>query len=103
MRNRGSQRIIAPHARRGTSWIQGKRLGVSFAMTELLKKAFREASKLSPDRQNSFAAFVLAELDSEARWEEAFSRSRDLLEKLAREALAEDEAGNTQLLVPEEL
>jgi len=72
-------------------------------MTELLKKAFREASKLSPDRQDSFAGFLLAELDSEARWEEAFSSSANLLEKLADDALAEDDAGETELLVPEEL
>jgi len=72
-------------------------------MTELLKKAFREASKLPPDRQDSFAGFLLAELDSEARWDEAFSSSADLLEKLADEALAEDDAGETELLVPEEL
>jgi len=47
-------------------------------MTELLKKAFREASKLSPDRQNSFAGFLLAELESEARWDEAFAKSPGL-------------------------
>ena len=72
-------------------------------MTNLLKKAFREASKLPPARQDALAALVLAELESEARWDEAFARSPELLEKLAGEALAEDDAGKTELLVPEEL
>jgi hypothetical protein len=72
-------------------------------MTEKLKKAFRAASKLPPDRQDSFADFILAELESEARWDESFARSPELLEKLAAEALAEDDAGETELLIPEEL
>lgn len=72
-------------------------------MTELLEKAFRKASELPPARQDSFAEFLLAELESEARWDEAFARSPELLEKLAAEALAEDDAGDTELLIPEEL
>ena len=72
-------------------------------MTELLKQAFREASKLPPDRQDSFAGFLLAELESEARWDEAFAQRPELLERMAAEALAEDDAGETELLIPEEL
>ena len=72
-------------------------------MTELLKRAFREASKLPPEQQNSFAEFILAELESDARWDEAFARSPELLARLAAEALAEDDAGQTELLIPEEL
>ena len=72
-------------------------------MTKLLKKAFREASKLSPEQQDSFAEFILGELESEARWDDAFARSPELLERLAAEALAEDDAGKTEPLIPEEL
>ena len=72
-------------------------------MTELLKRAFREASKLSPEQQDSFAEFILEELESEARWDDAFARSPELLERLAAEALAEDDAGKTEPLIPEEL
>lgn len=72
-------------------------------MTELLKKAFREASKLSPEQQDSFAEFILGELESEVRWDDAFARSPELLERLAAEALAEDDAGKTEPLIPEEL
>ena len=38
-----------------------------------------------------------------AGWDEAFAKSPELLEKLAAEALAEDDAGETELLIPEEL
>jgi hypothetical protein len=72
-------------------------------MTELMKRAFREATKLPPDRQDSFAAFLLVELESETRWDEAFARSPELLEKLAADALAEDDAGATVDLLPEGL
>lgn len=72
-------------------------------MTELLKRAFREVSKLPPEEQDSFAEFILGELESEARWDDAFARSPDLLERLAAEALAEDDAGKTEPLIPEEL
>jgi hypothetical protein len=72
-------------------------------MTELLKRAFREVSKLPPEQQDSFAEFILAELESEVRWDEVFARSPELLEKLAAEALAEDDAGKTEPLIPEEL
>jgi hypothetical protein len=76
---------------------------VLLEMTELMKKAIRAVRKLPPDRQDSFAAFLLAELESESLWEKAFAKSPDLLEKLAAEALAEDDAGDTELLIPEEL
>jgi hypothetical protein len=35
------------------------------------------------------AAWILEELASERRWQEAFARSADVLERLADEALAE--------------
>ena len=65
------------------------------AMTKLLEKAFREASKLSESEQNAFAERLLAELRSEARWEKAFAGSQDVLEALADEALNEKRRGKT--------
>jgi len=44
-------------------------------MTELLKKAFQEASKLPPKEQDAFAALVLAEIEAEGRWFQAISES----------------------------
>ena len=72
-------------------------------MTNLLKKAFEKASELSPKEQDAFAELLLAELESEARWADAFERSQDALAKLADEALAEFRAGETEILDPEDL
>ena len=43
-------------------------------MTELLQQAFSKASELPDSQQDEFARFLLAELDSERRWDEMFSR-----------------------------
>lgn len=72
-------------------------------MTELLEKAFREAAKLSPEEQDALASLVLAELESERRWDERFEGSQDLLGELADQALRDDDAGRTEDLVPDEL
>ena len=65
-------------------------------MTELLKKAFSEASKLPEKDQDAIAEIILAELASEERWNDLFSKSQDLLAELVQEALAEHRAGKTQ-------
>ena len=57
-------------------------------MTEL-ERAFAEASKLPPQEQAALAAWILQELASERRWEQAFAESADTLAELADEALAE--------------
>ena len=65
-------------------------------MTNLLEKAFSEASKLSEQDQNTIAEIVLAELASEERWNGLFAKSQDVLADLAAEALEEHKAGKTK-------
>ena len=65
-------------------------------MTDLLQKAFEEASKLSPEEQDAFAKIFLAELESERRWDELFAKSQDMLEAMAKEATREFEQGKTK-------
>jgi hypothetical protein len=72
-------------------------------MTDILQQAFEKASRLPPHEQNAVGAWLLAELDSEQRWDELFSRSPELLAKLAAEAIAEDDAGLTLPLDPDAL
>lgn len=69
-------------------------------MSELLEEAFRNASVLPPDPQNSLAQRLLAGLASDFRWDEAFARSSDRLPSLAEEALAEHRRGATRELDP---
>lgn len=72
-------------------------------MTDLLEKAFKEASKLSPDEQDELAAVILADIESERRWQQLWSKSQESLSKLAKEALSDDETGETESLGPGEL
>lgn len=65
-------------------------------MTELLEKAFAEASKLPLDEQDALAALLLEELASEQRWAQAFAKSSDKLSNLADEAIAKFKQGKTQ-------
>ena len=67
-------------------------------MTELLKKAFEEASKLDDQDQNAFAELMLDELASERRWVEAFRNSQKQLERLADAAEKEFDEGKTRPL-----
>lgn len=72
-------------------------------MTEQLAQAFAEAERLPDEDQNSLAAWILAEIQSERHWDEAFERSGDQLAALAEAALREHEAGETEELDPERL
>jgi hypothetical protein len=65
-------------------------------MTQLLERAFAAAAKLPDTEQDAVASLLLAELESEHRWAEAFAKSQDQLSALADEALRELEAGETQ-------
>jgi len=65
-------------------------------MTKLLKEVLGKISKLSPERQDAFAALLLAEMEDEARWDKSFTESQDALEKLADEALEEHKRGETR-------
>ena len=64
-------------------------------MTQLLERAFTEASRLPENEQDAVASFLLAELDSERRWAHSFASSQDQLAGLADEALREFAAGET--------
>jgi hypothetical protein len=72
-------------------------------MTELLEHAITKLKSLSESEQNEIASIILDELEDEQRWDELFSRSPDVLAKLAASAMAEYHAGKTQELDPETL
>jgi hypothetical protein len=70
-------------------------------MTELLKRAFSEASRLPEGDQDLFGKWMLAELAAEKRWEHSFTRSQDLLAKLGHQALNEHRKDRSKPLDPE--
>jgi hypothetical protein len=67
-------------------------------MTELLEKAFAEASKLPQEAQDMLAEMLLVDLAAEEKWDETFANSQDKLARLANEALAEYRDGKTKKL-----
>ena len=67
-------------------------------MTEMLDKAFRQASNLPQPEQDELAAFILAELADDRRWSKALSSSTAQLAELGGEARREHEAGETREL-----
>ncbi len=72
-------------------------------MSKLLDRAFEEASKLPESEQEALAQWLLAELESERRWEEALAQSEDKLSELAEEALTEYRRGKAEDFDPDEL
>ena len=72
-------------------------------MGKLLEKVVAEAKKLPEQEQEAFAAWALAELQSEKRWDDLFARSQDLLARMAADAKRDHHAGRTQPLDPKKL
>ena len=61
-----------------------------------MKKAFDAASLLPAERQDAIAELVLAEIEDDKRWEEAFANSQDKLADMAAKAIAEHKEGKTK-------
>lgn len=72
-------------------------------MTELLRKAFEEASKLPAQEQDALASVLLDEIEGEQKWDATLAETQDELTGLADAALAEHRAGKTETLDPEKL
>lgn len=50
---------------------------------------------LPPDEQDRIASQILADLADEQAWTERFAQKRDIIRRMAKEALDEDERGGT--------
>ncbi len=72
-------------------------------MGKLFELVVAEASRLPEEEQEAFAAAMLAELQSDRRWDDLFSRSQDLLVQMAEEARQEYRAGLMEPIDPEKL
>ena len=72
-------------------------------MSKLLEQAIAEAAKLPESDQEALGAWLLAEIESERRWDDLLSRPSSVLERMADEALREHAAGLTTPLDPDNL
>jgi len=65
-------------------------------MSSLMEKALEKITALSPDEQDAIASQILADLADEEPWKRRFAEKRDIIiRRMAQEALAEDERGET--------
>ncbi|MBZ5592010.1 MAG: hypothetical protein LAP39_07225 [Acidobacteriia bacterium] len=64
-------------------------------MSSLLEKALEKVTALPPDEQDAIASEILASLADEEAWKKRFAEKRDVIRRMAREALEEDEKGET--------
>lgn len=72
-------------------------------MTPLLERALDEISKLAPPDQDAIASLILAEIEDERRWDEAFAGSQKQLERLAAQVREDIRAGRIKDVAVEEL
>ena len=64
-------------------------------MSSLLEKAMDKVAELPLDEQNAIASEILASLADEEAWKKQFAAKRDVIQRMAREALEQDERGET--------
>ncbi len=64
-------------------------------MSRLLEKAVEKLVALPPDEQDAIASHILASLADEEAWKKRFSEKRDVIRRMAQEALGEDARGET--------
>ena len=64
-------------------------------MSTLLKQALEKVGSLPQDEQDAIAAQILASLEDESAWRRRFGERRDVIRRLAREAIEEDDRGET--------
>ena len=67
-------------------------------MTKLLEEAFKKAAELPETEQDTFARWLLDELESERRWDKMFAESQDVLDRLADEALEAHRRGEAKAM-----
>ena len=64
-------------------------------MSTLLEKALEKVGALPEDEQDAIASQILASLADEDAWKRRFDEKRDVIRRMAQEALLADDRGDT--------
>ena len=64
-------------------------------MSTLLEKALEKVAALPQDEQDAIASQILESIADEGAWKARFAEKREVLRRMAKEALEEDEKGET--------
>ena len=67
-------------------------------MSTLLEKAIEQLEGLPQEQQDAIADQILASLADEQAWNQGFAEKRDIILRMAQEALEEDARGETLAL-----
>ena len=67
-------------------------------MTGKLEEAIRRVESLSREEQDAIAAQIIETLDDEEAWSRSFDQKRNVMRRLAGEALDEHRRGETRPL-----
>ena len=67
-------------------------------MPSLLEQALERVGALPPDEQDAIASQVLASLADDEAWKRQLAEKRDVVRGMARQAIEEDERGETRPL-----
>ena len=64
-------------------------------MSTLFERAIEKVVALPEDEQDAIASQILASLADDEAWKTRFAEKTDVIRRMANEALAEDERGET--------
>jgi hypothetical protein len=64
-------------------------------MSALLEEALEKVAALPPDEQEAIASQILASLAEEEGWKARFAEKRDVILRMAKEAIEEDDRAET--------
>ena len=64
-------------------------------MGTLLEKALEKVATLPPEEQDAIASQILESLADDEAWKNRFAQKRDVIRRMAQEALQENERGET--------
>jgi hypothetical protein len=67
-------------------------------MSTLLERALQKVEALPVEEQDAIASQILASLADEETWKKRFVEKREVIERMALEALEEDKRGETRPL-----
>lgn len=67
-------------------------------MSTLLERALEQVAALPDDEQDAIASQILLTLADDEAWKTRLAAKRDVIRRMAREALEEDERGATRPL-----
>ena len=72
-------------------------------MVKIMERAIEKLRSLADDRQETFARFLLSELDADAAWERTTTANAQSVDRLVQDVLAADARGETEVLNPDQL